>query len=264
MDNTSTENGRPADISRGTLRDMLHTYADAVLPVVSTNADGDEGIGTAFHIGEGVFVTARHVVEGMSDVHVILNAQSLPGDILRTRPNEFDRFERHAVSAHFHNDSTIDVAVFRIERYSFLPAIPLGGHLDDWINDRDFLLNEVLVIGYPPIPFTFEPIQIATRGHVAGVADLRQAKHVHFVLSVMARGGFSGGVVFSEWNVALGIVTMSLLKDGLPEELGYLTVLSVEPILQCLEQNGMMTEELRGVWGELFVDTGDRVTLDDE
>jgi hypothetical protein len=29
-------------------------------------SNGDQGIGSAFHVGEGVFVTARHVVEGMT------------------------------------------------------------------------------------------------------------------------------------------------------------------------------------------------------
>jgi S1-C subfamily serine protease len=238
--------------AKPTLKKMLEQYGDAVLPVVATDKLGDEGIGSAFHIGEGVFVTARHVVENKTGTHVLLNAEDIPGEILRSAPERDDYFETHPVDPFFHKDPDIDVAVFRIERYAFLPAIELGGHLDDWINDRQFLLNEVLVIGYPPIPFAFKPLQIATRGHVSGVADLRHAKHVHFILSLMARGGFSGGPVLSEWNFALGVVTMSLLKDHAPEELGYLTVLSVEPILECLEHNGMMTAGLTAAWGDLF------------
>jgi hypothetical protein len=32
--------------------------------VVVVKPDGSEAIGSAFHVGEGVFVTARHIVEG--------------------------------------------------------------------------------------------------------------------------------------------------------------------------------------------------------
>src|ERR1044071_1921868 len=31
---------------------------------IAVESDGDESIGSAFHVGEGIFVTARHVVEG--------------------------------------------------------------------------------------------------------------------------------------------------------------------------------------------------------
>jgi hypothetical protein len=68
----------------------------------------------------------------------------------------------------------------------------------------------------------------------------------------MARGGFSGGVVLSEWGVALGVVTSSLLKNGAPEELGYLTVLTVEPILECLGAHGLLPKALAEQWDGLF------------
>src|SRR5450756_1397568 len=38
--------------------------------VAVKNADGGENIGSAFHVGEGVFVTARHVVDGLQIVDV--------------------------------------------------------------------------------------------------------------------------------------------------------------------------------------------------
>lgn len=49
----------------------LHAeYSGAVLPVVVKDKNGDPGIGSAFHVGSGSFVTARHVIEGMTDCHV--------------------------------------------------------------------------------------------------------------------------------------------------------------------------------------------------
>lgn len=43
---------------------MFTDYAAALAYIEVESPDGDLGIGSAFHVGEGVFVTARHVVEG--------------------------------------------------------------------------------------------------------------------------------------------------------------------------------------------------------
>lgn len=53
-------------------------------------------------------------------------------------------------------------------------------------------------------------------------------------------------------GVALGVVTSSLLKNDAPEELGYLTVLTVEPILECLGGNGLLPRQLALQWNGLF------------
>jgi S1-C subfamily serine protease len=45
------------------LRELYLRYGGC-MAYVASERDGIEGIGSAFHIGEGIFVTARHVVEG--------------------------------------------------------------------------------------------------------------------------------------------------------------------------------------------------------
>jgi hypothetical protein len=44
-------------------RDLYLRYG-CCTAYVAIERDGQAGIGSAFHIGEGVFLTARHVVEG--------------------------------------------------------------------------------------------------------------------------------------------------------------------------------------------------------
>lgn len=220
---------------RYTAKELYALYGASLIPVISVNAEGDQGVGSAFHVGDGAFVTASHVVEGMASCHIELDSYRL------TRLAEsaasaisLDDGARTQINPLSHPDPKKDVAVFSIPSLADLPAVPLGSHLDDWITDHDFVLNEVLVLGFPPIPLSKRNVLFATRAQINAVVDLINVDHVHFIASAMARGGFSGGVVLSEWGIALGIVTSSLLKNGAPEELGYLTVLTVEPILECL------------------------------
>jgi hypothetical protein len=219
---------------RLSLKAMYRQYQAAVVPVITTDVDGNEHIGSAFHVGEGSFVTARHVIDGQARCRIEIGER---------------QFDLQGLP---HPEDVKDVAVFRIEALSTLPTIPLGGHLDDWINDEAFVLNDVLVLGYPPIPLSRRPVLVAALGHVNAVVDLINVPHVHFIVSVPPKGGFSGGVVLSEWGVSLGMVTSSLVRNHAPEELGYLTVLTVEPIIDCLALHRLMPKALAEQWEGLF------------
>lgn len=236
-----------------TAKELYALYGASLIPVISVNADGDQGVGSAFHVGDGAFVTARHVVEGMVSCHVEIDSYRL----MRLAEGAaqaigFGDFPPTQIDPLPHPDPHKDVAVFSIPSLASLPAVPLGDHLDDWITDHDFVLNEVLVLGFPPIPLSQKNVLFASRAQINAVVDLINVDHVHFIASAMARGGFSGGVVLSEWGFALGIVTSSLLKNGVPEELGYLTVLTVEPILECLAAHGLLPIDLALQWDGLF------------
>lgn len=236
-----------------TAKELYALYGASLIAVISVNADGDQGVGSAFHVGDGAFVTARHVVEGMASCHIEIDRYRL----MRLAEGAaqaigYGDFPPTQIDPLPHPDPNKDVAVFSVPSLASLPAVPLGGHLDDWITDHDFVLNEVLILGFPPIPLSQKNVLFATRAQINAVVDLINVDHVHFIASAMARGGFSGGVVLSEWGVALGIVTSSLLKNGVPEELGYLTVLTVEPILECLAAHGILPVDLALQWDGLF------------
>lgn len=132
------------------------------------------------------------------------------------------------------------------------PTIPLGQHLDDWIDDNYFLLRGVLIMGYPPIPLSNRNAIVCTRAEVNAVVDPYIGRHPRFIVSAMARGGFSGAPCLSEADFLLGMVISSSVKDHAPEELGYMTVLTVEPILECLAANRLMSKDLAETWDGLF------------
>lgn len=248
---------------------VYEKYSAAMAYVEVKGADGQVGIGSAFHVGEGVFVTARHVVEGKKITEVGTTAGTqirLEGDAaaksLITVHRGGEEYKVHevepavlqiAAGPFFHSDPTIDVAVFKVAEIDpRMPAVPLGGHLDDWLGDGDLMLTEVVIMGYPPVPYTTGPHLIAARGQVNAVLDLRHAKHVHFIVSATPRGGFSGGLAATESGYALGVITQSLLNGNVPEQLGFMAVLSVEPIYVCLAEHRLLPACQTETWQDFW------------
>lgn len=56
-----------------------------------------------------------------------------------------------------------------------MPWIPPGGHLDDWLEAKDFILSEAILLGDPQISQTTESILVAARAEVNASVDLRTA-----------------------------------------------------------------------------------------
>jgi hypothetical protein len=233
-------------------RELYERYADALIPVFTIDVDGDEHIGSAFHVGDGVFVTARHVAENATRCFTIVNKRDLEQNNRESLESSGLEGIQQDIALLPHPDATMDVAIFKITALATLPSIPLGSHLDDWILDDDFVLNNVLVLGFPPIPLSDRPVLVAAAGQINAVVGLINVRHVHFIISVTPRGGFSGGVVISEWDFAWGVITTSLISNNKPEELGYLTVLTVEPILECLGAHRLMPKAIGKIWDGLF------------
>jgi hypothetical protein len=213
--------------------------------------DGEIGIGTCFHVGEGVFVTARHVVQDRSITKVGFDSEAENQRILRSffRPGGAPRDQLRVIKGPFnHSDRSVDVSCFKL---NWIPSefVLLGGHIDDLMRSDEFVLYRTLVVGYPPVPFAKNPVLVASVGEVNAQMEKYTGGHPHFVISTIARGGFSGApvlVAYDEDNVEggtalLGIVTESLVnKDRGKEEIGYMAVLTVEPIYACLEQHGLV------------------------
>lgn len=116
--------------------------------------------------------------------------------------------------------------------------IPVGGHFDYWVDD-ELVLSKVMLLGYPRIPFSDRPVLVATEGEVNAVVDKYCGPHRHFIISVMARGGFSGGPVISEHGFLLRVLTESLTNDRQDAELGFASAISVEPIYDLLVAAGV-------------------------
>jgi hypothetical protein len=221
---------------------LLREYSSAVGYCCVRDAVGDENIGTCFHVGEWVLLTARHVVEDKTIMHIGFGDSPFepPRSVLK--------------GPLYHPNPKVDVAAFVVSGMEQIPAVQLGMHLDDWIADQSFLLLDVVVMGYPPIPQSQGPVLVATRGETNAVVDKYTGPHPHFVISCVARGGFSGApCLICDWDgAALGLVTESLAINEQPAELGYMAVISVEPLLECLHRHDILPKMQKEGWDGLW------------
>lgn len=252
-------------------RRLYARHANALAYIDVESRDRTRGIGSAFHVGGGVFVTARHVVEGRQIVEVRITEpvavsteefmrkimkMDVADDVIRGQDEALRSVTgvpplyKHyleplelAEGPYFAENPALDVAVFRVrEVHDAAGIVKLGVHWDDWVYRNLWQLSDAVVLGYPPIPMVTEPVLVAARADIHTFIVPRHAPAVHFLLSAMPRGGFSGGVAIHESGDALGVVTSSLIANERPEELGFFAVLSIEAIVKCLESNGLFPD----------------------
>ncbi|MGX1118001.1 hypothetical protein RKD37_003364 [Streptomyces ambofaciens] len=62
----------------------------------------------------------------------------------------------------------------------------------------------------------------------------------------------AAALAFSEWGFALGLVTRSLLTNDGTAESGYMSVLSIEPIYECLAHHKLLPECQAEGWDDLW------------
>mgnify|MGYP000280019024 CR=1 FL=1 len=235
-------------------RDIYEKYAAAVAYISVESVDGTQSIGTAFHVGDGIYVTAKHVVENKNIIEVATTERSIKdaedaSEEDHARKIEFTHWPGKGKvigGPYLHPDKDIDVAALKVEGIK-APVIPLGDHLDDWLG-TELVLMEAVVLGYPPIPFSREPTLVATKAEVNAIIDKYTGGHPHFILSPIARGGFSGGPAITRYGCTLGLVTESLTSNGNAPELGYLAVLSVEPIYNLLSHHSIVPDHVDRLW----------------
>ena len=244
-----------------TPKDTYEEYRGAMAYIEVVDRAGNHSIGSAFHIGEGVFVTARHVVEGLTIKSMATTEEFLVPDKqgnvhINGQEGRFKSILPKKLKIKdgplYHPEKQIDVALVITEETD-LKLIPPSPYHDDWVSDQGFILAPTVVMGYPPIPFSKEPKLFVASGEINAIVDKYTGGHVHFVISTMPRGGFSGGVCIAG-NMALWVIVESLVNDNKDTELGYMSVLSMEPILTCLKEHKTIPnyEKLFGVDKELL------------
>lgn len=173
-------------------------FERSVLPIAGVKINGDEDMGTAYYIGGDLFVTAAHCVNGLERFNLLLD-DKIPVKL------------REVWFAEDKDSNDYDLAIIVADEQIRIPAL---------LRDEPFVLDPVLVMGYPPIPGMF-PIQTAETASVGAYVKPNQKAAVgqvisptksyfsdldYFIINARIKGGNSGGPVINESGKVIGTV----------------------------------------------------------
>lgn len=235
------------------LKNLYKKYRPSIVRIVVRDRNGDFATGTGFHIGDGLIVTARHVMREsirLSDFGGQRYEETDMEVISITR--EVDKHELTVTATYLHIDEKVDLALLETDMEihpfqdsetgrnlakGYMAAIPLGASVDQWLKDH-LILSKVLVMGYPKIPRARESFLVTTEAEINSLVHGILLPHPYYVLSSMARGGFSGAPVISEEGEVIGVIVESLYGDHKPEETGFNSAITIEPLVRILADRG--------------------------
>ncbi len=226
----------PQEVSYGTY-DFLalgfprirENFAEAVRAVVVTKVNDAEDIGSGFLVESRMFVTARHCILNMKEVRI-------PG---------WNPSNTSLLNIWTPVDDRVDLAVLQFDGDPFpgIPGFQVGNAT---------LLDDVLSMGYPPIPgfesvLVAETAQIAghlksTTGQVIGEERSYLDQQTYLLISARVKGGNSGGPVIGRLGKVVGVVCqLPAEAEGRVDTLGYACAIPTktlsEVLLACLKQS---------------------------
>lgn len=222
---------------------IRENFSHSVLPVIVSNLDGEEDIGSGFFVGNvNTFFTARHVVENMNSIQIG------KGNLYTVKNIRVSKNEK------------LDVACLLVG--------PSSGNMGikpfQVTKDVD-VLTEVMSMGFPPIP-GFEDIQVCDVSHINSEVKVSQGTIVAnsksylsglscLLINARVKGGNSGGPIVDEMGYVCGILSnmpMDSHKLGELDSLGYGVALHPKYLSELLDQSRVQSMPFKmnadGTW----------------
>lgn len=173
-------------------------FKESVIPIEGVKSNGDHDIGTAFYIGDNMFVTAAHCVTELERFRLLIHDNPI-------------RLNEVWLSAKDNSD-IYDIAIIVAEAPSLRP-FQLG---------TPNVLDNILLMGYPPIP-GMNPILISEKASISTDLQRLIQKTVtgqivsesvtsymspmdYFIINARVKGGNSGSPVINEYGKVVGMV----------------------------------------------------------
>lgn len=206
-------------------------FSESVIAILPLKKNGDDDIGSAFLMESNYLVTASHCIMGMKQV------------IIKGLNTEETKIENIWIPA---NDE-IDLAIIKFNHKPFPNA-------HEFQTQEGHLLDEVMTMGYPPVP-NFDAILVAETAKIAAVANLTlksttgeiiaheaayRTGQNYFLISARIKGGNSGGPVIGKHGRVIGVVTEYSGGDDssnlVPDTLGFGVVTPVKTLETFLNE----------------------------
>jgi hypothetical protein len=166
-------------------RFISERFGSAVVHIIADGPAGESGATGFFSADfENSIVTASHVLQG----HTLLRIEDSRGNIICDRPTEV-----------LIGPQELDIAVIRCPTPEGVNAIQI-----EWRPEEIRPLDQVLVLGYPPIPNHQPALFHAVAAIHAITTDYRERSKL--VVSSITRPGCSGGPLISERGFVVGII----------------------------------------------------------
>lgn len=190
------------------------------------NKDSDTNIGTGFALlykdQKQYFITAKHCLPKEADIRIKLflgndKQYSLPHKIYAHTLENID-----VAIINFSNDKLISDKFFRLE--------------------HPYLLDSILVMGYPPIPGTNDAVLVSSTGEVTAKANSYFHNYDQIYVNANIKGGSSGSPIINSYGNVIGIIIESprdIKNTELQDELRFGTGLTssvINEILESIEQ----------------------------
>jgi serine protease Do len=178
------------------------------LPIDVTTTDDSKDIGTCFVIAANRLLTARHCVDGKKNIQISDPMSQIVNPSAIWVPSD---------------ESDIALIEMNYYNYSSIPHFQI---------EYGNVLDEVLTMGYPPIP-GFNAINISDMSHIGAEIKVSQGRIVaeertlfetdaFFLINAKVKGGNSGGPIINNLGYAIGMIVKMPMDPDNEEKLDHL------------------------------------------
>jgi S1-C subfamily serine protease len=215
--------------------EVVYYFKEAVRVIEVINLSSAEvSVGTGFAIlfnhKKQYFITAKHCLPINSEIRI---------NVFLGNMKEYSTPEK----IYIHRDDNIDIAILDFSERMLVSD-------NSFRLEHPYLLDTILVMGYPPIPGTSDAVLVSSTGEITAKANTYFHKHEQIYVNANIKGGSSGSPIINSYGNVVGVIIESardIKNTDLQDELRFGTGLTsnlINDILLSINDNLEYHKEL--------------------